>query len=117
LSCYKKNEESFEWPIAFFKKILKDVELKYDIMEKQAYTIMKALKSFRTYVLHSKIIAYVPSSSVKDILVQPDIDGRRGRWLAKIQELDLEVKPTKIIRGQGLSKLLSKSNLKALGIN
>jgi hypothetical protein len=49
--------------------------------------------------------------------VQPDNDKRRGRWLAKIQEFDLEVKPTKIIKGQGLAKLLAESNLKALGIN
>ena len=95
----QKNEKSFEWPIAFFSKSLKDVELKYDILEKHAYAMVKSLKAFRTYVFHSKIIAYVPSSSVKDILVQPDSDGRRGKWLAKIQEFDLEVKPTKIIKG------------------
>jgi hypothetical protein len=29
----------------------------------------------------------------------------------------LEVKPTKIIKGQGLAKLLAESNLKELGIN
>ena len=28
----------------------------------------------------------------------------RGRWIAKIQEYDLEIKPTKLIKGQGLSK-------------
>jgi hypothetical protein len=38
-------------------------------MEKQVYAMVKALKAFRTYVLHSKVIAYVPTSSVKDILV------------------------------------------------
>jgi len=79
--------------------------------------MVKSLKAFINYVLHSKFIAYVPSSSVKDILVQPDNDGRRGRWLAKIQEFDLEVKPAKIIKGQGLAKLLAESKLKALGIN
>jgi hypothetical protein len=79
--------------------------------------MVKYLKDFRTYMLHSKVISYVPSSSVKDILVQPDSDGRRGRWLAKIQEFDLEVKPTKIIKGQGLAKFLSESNLKSLWIN
>jgi hypothetical protein len=79
--------------------------------------MVKALKAFRTYVLHSKIIAYVPTSSVKDILVQTDSDGRRGRWLAKIQEFDLEVKPTKLIKGQGLAKLLAESNWQVLGIN
>ena len=30
----QKNKESFEWHIAFFSKSLRDVELKYDIMEK-----------------------------------------------------------------------------------
>jgi hypothetical protein len=42
---------------------------------------------------------------------------RRGKWLAKIQEYDLEVKPTKLVKGQGLEKLLVESNLRALGIN
>jgi hypothetical protein len=68
-------------------------------------------------VFHSKVIAYVPTSSVKDILVQPDSDGKRGRWLAKIQEFDLEVKPTKLVKGQGLAKLLAESNFIALGLN
>jgi hypothetical protein len=86
-------------------------------MEKQAYAMVKALKAFRTYVLHSKVIAYVPTSAIKDILVQADSDGKRGRWLAKIQEFDLEVKPTKLVKGQGLAKLLVESNFRALGIN
>jgi hypothetical protein len=78
---------------------------------------VKVLKAFRTYVLHSRIIAYVPTSSVKDILVQPDSDGKRGRWLAKIQEFNLEVKLTNLVKGQGLPKLLAESNFRVLGIN
>jgi hypothetical protein len=113
----QKSEEGFEQPITFFSKRLRDAELKYDIIEKQVYAMVKALKEFRTYVLHSKIIAYVPTSFVKDILVQPDSDGKRVRWLAKIQEFDLKIKPTKLIKGQGLAKLLAESNLRALDIN
>ena len=79
--------------------------------------MVKAMNSFRAYVLHSKIIAYVPSSIVKDILNQPHIDGRRGKWIEKIQEYDLEIKPTKLVKGQGLTKLLAESNCRALGIN
>jgi hypothetical protein len=69
--------------------------------------MVKDHKAFRTYVLHSKIITYVPTSVVKDILVQPDSDGKRGQWLAKIQKFDLEVKPTKLVKGQGLAKFLA----------
>jgi hypothetical protein len=78
---------------------------------------VKSLKFFRVYVFHSKIIAYVPSTSVKDILIQPDIDGRRDKWIAKILEFDLEIKPTKIVKGQGLAKLLAESNCKYLGVD
>ena len=48
----QKNEEGFEQPIAFFSKSLRDAELKYDKMEKQAYAMVKSLKVFITYVLH-----------------------------------------------------------------
>jgi hypothetical protein len=113
----QKNVEGLEQPISFFSRALRDAEIKYDIMEKQAYALVKSLKSFRVYVLHSKIIVYVPSASVKDILIQPDIDRRRSKWIAKILEFDLEIKPTKLVKGQGLAKLLDESNRKSLGVN
>jgi len=34
-------------PVAFFMKTLRDVELRYDIIEKQAYALIKSLKDFR----------------------------------------------------------------------
>ena len=78
---------------------------------------MKALKSFRVYILHSKIIAYVPNIVVKDVLMQPDTEGKRGRWIAKILEFDIEIKPTKLIKGQGLARLMVDSNCKALNLS
>jgi hypothetical protein len=54
---------------------------------------------------------------VKDILIQPDIDERRSKWIAKILEFDLEIRPTKLIKGQGLAKLLAKENCKDLGVS
>jgi len=78
---------------------------------------VKSLKAFRVYVLHSKVTAYVPSASVKDILVQPDIDGKRSKWIAKILEFDLEIRPTRLIKGQGFAKLLAETNRKSLGVD
>ena len=90
--------------------------MKYNIMEKQAYALVKALKYFRVYILHSHTIAYVPNIVVKYILSQ-DPDGKRGKWIVVILEYDLEIKPTKLIKGQGLAQIMAKSNLKALDIN
>ena len=103
-------EEGSEHLAAFFSKTLRDVELRYDIIEKQAYAFIKSLKSFRVYILHSKIIAYVPSAAIKNILTQPDADGRRAKWIAKLIEFNIELKPTKLFRGQGLAKLLVEEN-------
>jgi hypothetical protein len=111
------NDIGLEQPIAYFSRALRDAEVRYDTMEKHAYALVKALKAFRTYVLESKIIAYVPSVVVKDILIQPDIDGKRSKWIARILEFDLEIRPTKLIKGQGLSKLLAEANCQALGIS
>jgi hypothetical protein len=113
----QKDEQNFEKPIAYFSRTLRDAPLRYDIMEKQAYALVKSLKEFRTYILHSHIIAYVPNNSVKDILTQPDPEGRRGKWIVAMLEYDLEIKPTKLIKGQGLMKLMAQSDCDAVGIN
>jgi hypothetical protein len=113
----QKDEQNFEKPIAYFSRTLRDAPLRYDIMEKQAYALVKALKEFRMYILHSHVIAYVPNNSVKDILTQPDPEGRRGKWIAAMLEYDLEIKPMKLIKGQGLAKLMAQSDCDVVGIN
>jgi hypothetical protein len=113
----QKDDQNFEKPIAYYNKTLRDAPLKYDIMEKQAYALVKALKEFRVYILHSHTTAYVPNNSVKDILTQPDPEGKRGKWIAVLLEYDLEIKPTKLIKGQGLGKMMAQTNCELLGIN
>jgi hypothetical protein len=57
--------------------------------------------------LHSHVISYVPSNFVKEIFTQPDPEGRRGKWIVVMLEYYLEIKPTKLIKGQGLAKLMA----------
>ena len=90
--------------------------MRYDIIEKQAYALIKSLKAFRVYILHSKIIANVPSAAIKDFLTQPDADGRRAKWIEKLIEFNIELKPTKLVRGQGLARLLAEENCKSLDV-
>ena len=61
--------------------------------------MVKALKAFRVYVLQSSITTFVPNNSVKEILVQPDSEGKRGKWIVKLLEYDLHINPTKLIKG------------------
>jgi hypothetical protein len=59
----------------------------------------------------------VASNSVKDILTQLDPEGRRGKWIVTMLEYDLKINPTKLIKCQGLAKLMVQSNSDILGIN
>ena len=43
----QKDEEVLDHPIVFFSKTLRDAKLKYDPFEKQAYSLIKSLKTFR----------------------------------------------------------------------
>ena len=112
----QKNIKGQDKPIAFFIKALRDSPLKYNIMEKQAFALIKALQDFKVYILHSHIIASVPHSVVKELLTQ-DLDGKRGKWIAVILEYDLEIKPTKPIKGKGLAKIMAEINFQALDMN
>lgn len=112
-----QKKDDHERPIAFFSRAIRDASLKYNIIEKQALALVKALKDFRVYILHSHILAYIPNAAVKDVLVQTDPEGKRGKWIAALLEYDVEIRPTKLVKGQGLAKLMAESNLHALDIN
>jgi hypothetical protein len=48
----QRNAEELQQPISFFSKALRDAEVRYDIMEKKAYALVKALKAFKIYIHH-----------------------------------------------------------------
>jgi hypothetical protein len=95
----QKDADNYEYPVAVMSKVLRDLELNYSITEKQVYALVKSLKNFRNYIGYNKIKAYVPYPTVKNVLSQQDYMGTRGKWVSKIQEYDLDIKPTKIIKG------------------
>lgn len=59
-----------EVPISFMSVPLKNHELRYFLAEKQALLLIKFVKHFRYYILHSHSTMFFPSSVVKSILTQ-----------------------------------------------
>lgn len=49
--------------------------------------------------------------------MHPNCQGKIGKWITSILEYDLEIKPTKLIKGKGLAQLLVESNCKAMNLN
>lgn len=50
-------------------------------------------------------------------MTQSDADGRRAKWIEKLREFNIELKPTKLVRGQGLTKLLAEENCRSFDID
>jgi ribonuclease HI len=106
----QKNTKGEELPISFMRKTLHDYELRYSELEKKALALVKVVAHFQTYILNSHVISYVPSSPVKMLLNQQLREGKWANWLEKIQEYDIEIKPLKSIKGQGLCKLIANGD-------
>ena len=59
----------------------------------------------------------MPSAAIKEILVHLDNEGKKGCWIAKFMEYDVEIKPTRLVKGQGLTRLIADANCQALGLH
>ena len=88
---------------------LQGYKLNYPTIDKHAYAVFKAVKQCRPYILKNRTKVIVPHPTVRTLFVQKYLGERRGNWVTALQEYDLEFKPATIIKGQGLCKLMAKS--------
>ena len=68
--------------------------------------MFKSIKYFRPFLLktHKKVI--VPFSVVRQLIIQREIGEERANSVTTLEEYDLDIKPTKIVKGQGFCRLL-----------
>jgi len=98
----QKDDKEGEHSIAFFSRTLREYESRYNFIEKQAYAMLKALKKFRHLVTRNKILILVAHPSVREYIMEGEITEKRANWITKILEYDVEVRPTKLVRGSEL---------------
>eukprot|EP00253_Pinus_taeda_P017057 PITA_17057 len=98
------NNHNLEAPISFYSSNLQGVKLNYSEVEKQAFVLYIAVKHYRPFLLkaHTKVI--VPFPAVRQLLIQRELGEKRANWVTTLQEYDLEIKPAKIVRGQGFCR-------------
>eukprot|EP00253_Pinus_taeda_P034210 PITA_34210 len=110
------NNHNLEAPISFYSSNLQGAELNYSEVEKQAFAVYKAVKHYRPFLLKSHTKVIVPFPAVRQLLIQRELGEKRANWVTTLQEYDLEIKPAKIVRGQGFCRLLAgASNIQESG--
>ena len=103
----QKKEQEDERPIAYMSCPLKNAELNYSNLDKQSFALIKVVKKFCHYILRSKAYAIVPNPTLKMLLMSNELGERRGKWMAILQEFYLEIQSMRLVRGQGLSKMIA----------
>lgn len=65
------------------------------------------MKHFIPFLLkaHTKIV--VPYPAVRKLLIQREVGEKRANWVTALQEYDVEIRPDKIVRGQGFCRMLT----------
>ena len=102
------NQQNSEVPISFMSSKFKGVELNYHEVDKQAFAIFKSVKHFRPYLLKSRTKVIVPYPSVRNLLVHKYLGEKGAPLMTTLQEYDLEIKPSTVVKGQGLCKLAAE---------
>ena len=92
------------------RSMFKGDELNYRQINKHAYTIYKSIKHFRPYLLKSKMKMIVRYAGIRNVLVQKELGEKRTHQMTALQEYDLEIKPSKIVKGQALCLLTAQPN-------
>eukprot|EP00253_Pinus_taeda_P026102 PITA_26102 len=57
--------------------------------------------------LEAPVSFYSSNLQVRQLLIQKELEEKRANWVTTLQEYDLEIKPAKIVRGQGFCRLLA----------
>lgn len=78
---------------------MKDCQLWSTPVENKAFVLVKVMEDIKPYIIHSHTIAFVPLALVKAMLGKEKPTGKWARWLEKIQEFEIDVKPMNISRG------------------
>lgn len=98
----QKSNEHEEFSVSFMSFGLQNVELKYYELDKQVFAVFKEVKHFRPYLLKSNTKVIVRYPIVRNFLVQKELGETIAHWMTSLQEYGLEIKPAKIVIGQGL---------------
>jgi len=107
----QKKIQNVEQPTVFMSQSIPDSAVQYTLIEKHAYSLVKAIDKFRHYILSKHTIVKVPLPAVKYLLSQTYLSGKLANWLTKIQEHDLTIETVNTIKGRDLALHLAQHSI------
>jgi hypothetical protein len=98
--------DGIEHPIYYLSKNLNDTESKYSYVEKLALAAVQAIQRFRHYVLFRKTTVLSDCNPMTYILSRQLLGGKYSKWIAILQEFDLDFVKSKSKKALVFAELL-----------
>ncbi|XP_026398788.1 uncharacterized protein LOC113294618 [Papaver somniferum] len=103
----QEDDEGIEHPIYYFRRTLRDAELRYPKAEKACLALVHAVKKFRHYLLSNKVVLISRVDPIKFLLSKPALIGRPTKWPLLTLEFDITCTLPRDIKGQAVTDLLA----------
>jgi len=110
-----KEINSEERPVYFVSRALHGVEVRYQIIEKVAMTLIITARRMRMYFQNHRIIVRTNYPIVK-ILTKPDLAGRMIGWTIELSEFHIQYQPRGAIKSQALADFAAELTPSSTGI-
>ncbi|XP_057451946.1 uncharacterized protein LOC130743735 [Lotus japonicus] len=106
-SVLVREEERFQLPVYFVSRSLKGAELRYQMLEKVALTLLTTARRLRRYFQAHRIVVRT-DQPVRQVLHKPDLAGRMVSWSIELSEHDIRYEPRRAIKAQVLADFLDE---------
>ncbi|XP_061373826.1 uncharacterized protein LOC133316127 [Gastrolobium bilobum] len=97
----QENEEG-QQPIYFVSRLLQGAELRYQKLEKVAFSLLISARRLRAYFQGHRIVVR-SDLPIRQILHKPDLAGRMMAWAVELSEFDIVFESRKTIKSQALA--------------
>ncbi|XP_015970505.1 uncharacterized protein LOC107493980 [Arachis duranensis] len=106
-SALIREDEVGQYLMYFTSKVLQGPELKYQKLEKFAYSLVVASRRLRPY-FQAHTIKVRTNQPMKQVLQKMDIAGRMVQWVIELFEFDLKYEARMAIKAQYLTDFLAE---------
>lgn len=101
-----QEDKGIERPVYYFSRNLNYTKSKYSYVEKLALSTVQAIQIFRHYILFRKTTILLDCNPMTYILLRQLLGGKYSKWIAILQEFDLEFVKSKSRKSLVFAELL-----------
>jgi hypothetical protein len=107
-----QENEGKEFIVAYFSRRLVDTEVRYTPIKKLCLALYYACIKNHHYLLSSSCTIVCQYDVIKNMLQNPILSGRMGKWAYTLMEYDLKYELLRAVKGQVLADFITDHHVR-----